>query len=172
MNELIHNFNAQSLPMHYARDRRTGNLVSLPGDIKPDIDWYNDNLHKGHLTCEGCDVPVHFNKGSETTDGSRHEGARPHFKTNPGRYHADDCGLGKIARKSRQLSGGFRLNLNTSTSDYYHERIESILPPGLQAISLKTMFEQAAFMRTQDIGRITKSFAVFREHESAWKNYM
>lgn len=176
MSNMRHDFNTRSAPMLYARDRRTGSIIALPGD-RIGADWYDDKTHKGHLTCLDCNTPVHFNKGAEITDGSRKGlenqlSRRAHFKTNPGTAHDMGCQLAQDAISGEALTTGFRLNFNTSTADYYDNDHESILPEHLQGISLKGTEDLVNFMRLNDIERIKKSYAVHREFESTWENFM
>lgn len=174
MDQLRSTFNTRSLPMLYARDARSGQTISLNGDRTENVDWYSEDIHKGHLVCLDCNVPVHFNSGSDVRDGSRHRGTREHFKTNPGQAHDEGCEWGKAAQPQEQhKDNGFRLNFNTSSSERFNDkRAPGTIPEGLQAVSLKGIEDLARFMRLNELERIRKSFAVFREYESDWSHFI
>ena len=93
--------------------------VQLSGHalLSPLHEIYDEAVHGKALSCRHCNARVHFNRGSGARCGSNFPGARPHFKTNPGHAHDENCKwpqreLAAHSTHNYDPGKGWRIHLN------------------------------------------------------------
>jgi hypothetical protein len=153
------------------------------------LEDYRDDPHKDRLQCLHCDAKIFYHAGVNSKDGDN-SFQSPHFHTNPGQKHSNDCENGKqLHRRRRHHDGaydknlGYRFNIDMRAISGLYDRGHIRKPfhesgqlwPNelydMEPVAIHSAADFAARLPHLDIARINNSAALWHKQIIPWRDF-